>query len=60
MTTVLSPFANRGRFLKGNIHTHTNLSDGALPPTEVINRYRSAGYDFLSITDHFLKVYDFP
>jgi hypothetical protein len=60
MTTALSPFANPGRFYRGNIHTHTNLSDGALSPTEVVDRYRSAGYDFLSITDHFLQRYDFP
>lgn len=58
--TVLAPFAAAGRFLKGNIHTHSNRSDGALPPEEVVKRYRSAGYDFLAITDHFVASYGFP
>lgn len=58
--TRLSPFHLPGPFLKGNIHTHSNLSDGMLTPDEVAARYRAAGYDFLSITDHFLKKFDFP
>lgn len=53
-------FSSPGRFFKGNIHTHSNLSDGALPPEEVCRRYREAGYDFLSLTDHFLAKYGFP
>lgn len=58
--TAFPAFAAPGRFLKGNIHTHTNRSDGRLPPAEVVARYRAAGYDFLSITDHFLAAYGFP
>ena len=38
--------------LKGNLHTHTHLSDGLLSPEAVIARYRQLGYDFLAITDH--------
>ncbi|MEK6530721.1 MAG: PHP domain-containing protein, partial [candidate division NC10 bacterium] len=38
--------------LKGNLHTHTHLSDGLLSPEAVIARYRALGYDFLAITDH--------
>lgn len=53
-------FAGPGRLLKGNIHTHSNRSDGALPPDEVCRVYRDAGYDFLALTDHFLAKYDFP
>ena len=60
MTTVLPAFAEGGRFYKGNIHTHSTRSDGALPPEEVIRRYRSAGYDFLSLTDHFMERFGFP
>ena len=52
--TAFAAFSAPGRFLKGNIHTHTNRSDGRLPPREVVERYRAAGYDFLAITDHFL------
>ena len=58
--TDFAAFTAPGRFLKGNIHTHTNRSDGRLPPDEVVARYRAAGYDFLSITDHFLPSYGFP
>jgi hypothetical protein len=53
-------FAAPGRFFKGNIHTHSSRSDGALSPEEVCRRYREAGYDFLALTDHFLAKYDFP
>jgi hypothetical protein len=38
--------------LKGNLHTHTHLSDGLLSPQEMIARYKELGYDFLAITDH--------
>lgn len=38
--------------LRGNLHTHTYLSDGLLSPEAVIARYRALGYDFLAITDH--------
>lgn len=37
---------------KGNLHTHTNLSDGDSSPDEVCRYYASRGYQFLSITDH--------
>jgi hypothetical protein len=53
-------FASPGRFFKGNIHTHSNRSDGALSPEAVCEAYREAGYDFLSLTDHFLAKYGFP
>jgi hypothetical protein len=39
-------------FQKGNIHTHTNLSDGDHPPEHVYAWYRDRGYAFLAITDH--------
>jgi len=53
-------FVSPGRFFKGNIHTHSDRSDGALSPQEVCRRYREAGYDFLALTDHFLPKYGFP
>ena len=46
------PFAASGQWYKGNLHTHTSRSDGGIEPEEVVRRYREAGYDFLSITDH--------
>lgn len=39
-------------FSKGNLHAHTNRSDGDAPPEEVIGWYRRNGYAFLAITDH--------
>ncbi|MGI9433339.1 MAG: PHP domain-containing protein [Geminicoccaceae bacterium] len=56
----LAPFSSGGRFFRGNLHTHCTRSDGALPVDEVIERYRDAGYDFLSITDHFMERYGYP
>ncbi|WP_251078077.1 CehA/McbA family metallohydrolase [Frankia sp. AiPa1] len=49
-----------GRFWRGNLHTHSDGSDGALPPAEVARVYREAGYDFLAITDHFRARFGFP
>lgn len=54
------PFAQPGRFWKGNLHTHCTASDGRYELSETCRRYREAGYDFVSITDHFLPRYDFP
>lgn len=51
------PFDQPGSFFRGNIHSHSTNSDGALPPGELIARYRAAGYDFLAVTDHFLERY---
>ena len=53
-------FSNPGKFFRGNIHTHSNLSDGALSAAEVCRRYQNEGYDFLSLTEHFLGQYDYP
>ncbi len=39
-------------WVKGNVHTHSNLSDGDSPPQVVADWYRSHGYGFLVITDH--------
>ena len=42
----------RPRWFKGNIHTHTNQSDGDESPEKVVRWYRRHGYDFLVLTDH--------
>jgi hypothetical protein len=49
-----------GRFFRGNLHTHSNGSDGGLSPAEVCAAYRRQGYDFLAITDHFMPEFDYP
>jgi hypothetical protein len=54
------PFDKPGHFLKGNLHTHSTLSDGHLSPQQVCEFYRHAGYAFVAITDHFLRDYNFP
>ncbi|MCB0189015.1 MAG: CehA/McbA family metallohydrolase [Caldilineaceae bacterium] len=54
------PFAQPGRFWKGNLHTHSTNSDGTLTPEQVCRRYAEAGYDFLALTEHFLQRYGFP
>ena len=54
------PFNQAGRFWRGGLHTHSNLSDGTLPPAEVCAKYQEAGYDFLSLTDHFMEKYNYP
>lgn len=60
MSISMLPFDKPGRFYRGNLHTHSNRSDGVLAPTDVVQAYRAAGYDFLALTDHFLEQYNFP
>ncbi|MFN0186519.1 MAG: PHP domain-containing protein, partial [Aquabacterium sp.] len=55
-----NPFDQPGTFFKGNLHTHSDTSDGQLPAEEVCRRYRERGYDFICLSDHFLPVYDYP
>lgn len=51
--TLDSPYVNPGLpWLRGNLHTHTAASDGALPPQEVVAAYARLGYDFLMLSDH--------
>jgi len=40
------------QWLRGNVHTHTTRSDGALTPEETAARYAERGYDFLALSDH--------
>ncbi len=47
-----NPFATEGNWYRGNLHTHSNESDGDLSPAEMCEVYRDAGYDFLYMTDH--------
>lgn len=57
---ALSAFTKPGRFWRGNLHTHSNRSDGVLEPEEVCRRYRAEGYDFIALTDHFIGAYGYP
>jgi len=49
---IVSPYSEGRNWLKGNLHTHTTVSDGKASPDEVIAMYRDDGYDFLALTDH--------
>ncbi len=57
---LLAPFSAHGRFWRGNLHTHSNLSDGALEPKAVVDAYKNAGYDFMQLSEHFIENFDFP
>ncbi len=39
-------------WLKGNLHTHTTVSDGKFNPEQIIQMYERQNYDFLMISDH--------
>jgi len=53
-------FQAEGRWLRGNIHTHTTNSDGQLSPEEVARFYAKRGYDFLVLTDHWRVTHSPP
>lgn len=47
-----NPYSGETNTFKGQIHAHTNNTDGAESPADVVSAYKDAGYDFISITDH--------
>jgi hypothetical protein len=57
---MIDTFTAPGRFWRGNLHCHSDRSDGALAPEEVCRRYAAQGYDFLAVTDHFVGRYGYP
>ncbi len=52
-----SYFPAGGLWLKGNLHSHTTVSDGRFSPSELVRLYADKGYDFLSMTDHNVFVF---
>jgi DNA polymerase (family X) len=38
--------------IRGDLHTHTNLTDGVATLEEMVMTARGRGYDYLAITDH--------
>ncbi len=46
-----------GNIYKGNLHTHTTLSDGRGTPAEAAAYYKSLGHSFLALTDHNVYMY---
>ena len=53
-------FEKKGTFFRGNLHTHSDHSDGVLAAEEVCRRYKANGYDFIALTDHFIGRFSFP
>ncbi len=53
-TEIHSPYLQTSDafWLRGNLHTHTTRSDGAMPPQQTIDSYASLKYDFLALSDH--------
>ena len=51
-------FPDNGIWCKGNLHTHTQNSDGKLSPEEVVAKYKELGHDFISLTDHRKYIYN--
>jgi hypothetical protein len=48
----ISLYSQEYKWYKGNIHTHTNHSDGDEYPERVVQWYKDHEYNFLVITDH--------
>lgn len=50
---LVSPYLTSGfTWSRGNLHTHTTNSDGALSPEETAAAYADLGYGFLCLSDH--------
>lgn len=51
---IKSPYSNSENYIwaKGNLHTHTSISDGAFSPQDTLARYSSLGYQFLMFSEH--------
>ena len=47
-----SESADKSRWYKGNLHTHSLWSDGDDFPEHIVKWYRDRGYHFLGISDH--------
>ena len=56
----ISPFSQPGQFWRGNLHTHSTLSDGTLSPDKVVDAYKDTGYDFIMLSEHFVHRFDWP
>lgn len=49
----LDPYLKTGDWKRGNLHTHSTVSDGSFNSREVAHIYGDvAGYDFIAMTDH--------
>jgi predicted metal-dependent phosphoesterase TrpH len=52
-TVTDSPYISLpSNIYKGNVHAHSNVSDGTGTPAEMVTAYKNAGCDFCALTDH--------
>lgn len=49
---IISPYVTKDNEYQGQLHAHSDESDGADTPTELETAYKNAGYDFIVLTDH--------
>ena len=47
-----APDSGMARWWKGNLHTHSFWSDGDDYPELILDWYKSAGYDFVALSEH--------
>lgn len=45
-------FPREGNWYKGNLHSHTTVSDGTYTPEQAVKEFKKRGYSFLCISDH--------
>ncbi|MGR3766016.1 CehA/McbA family metallohydrolase [Rossellomorea sp. NS-SX7] len=62
VTVKITCIRSKRRWYKGDLHLHTNHSDGAYTVSEVVENIRYADLDFLALTDHntFSQNFQFP
>jgi len=53
---TINPFTAPGRWYRGNLHTHTTESDGRMSPQDMVDWHVAHGYDFLSLTEHRMRL----
>lgn len=53
----VSQFNKNYNWYKGNLHSHSTVSDGRLSPEELVKVYYEKGYNFLALTDHSIYSY---
>lgn len=45
-------FSHKKNWYRGNLHSHTVVSDGKLTPAQAVELYKANGYSFLSFSEH--------
>jgi len=53
----ISQFNKSYNWYKGNLHSHSTVSDGRLTPEELVRVYYEKGWNFLALTDHSIYSY---